>query len=129
MRTTFDNLLANYGDSSRFMQQELAISKVATLVRNEMKEKGVTNADVARKLGKDPGYVSRVLAGKMNLTLSTAADILWALDSSIEVSSKPIDHQEIAAKLTCRPDWSQGWEDDAGHSFWSMGTSSEGTRS
>lgn len=114
--------LAGVVDSARLVQQELAVSKVAALMRALMKEKGVTNADLARKLGKDPGYVSRVLAGKMNLTLSTVADILWALDSSIEVAAKAIDPQEIPAQLIRRPEWSQGWEDAAAPSFWSRGT-------
>jgi antitoxin component HigA of HigAB toxin-antitoxin module len=116
-------------DSFRLVQQELAIMKVASLIRNLMQERKVTNADLARKLGKDPGYVSRVLAGKMNLTLSTVADILWALDSSLEVVTKPIDPREIPAHLVRRPEWSQGWEEAAAPSFWSRGASSEGSAS
>ncbi len=119
-------ILASEVDPSRLYHQEVAISRVASLVRSLMKDKGVTNADLARKLGKDPGYVSRVLAGKMNMTLSTAVDILWALDSSIEVSAKPILTQDIPAQFVRRPGWAEGWESASEMPFWSRGRSNEG---
>src|SRR6266852_2277868 len=125
MKANLGSVLSDEAASSRMIQQELAVSKVANMVKRLMKEKGTTNADLARKLGKDPGYVSRVLSGKMNLTLSTVADILWALDSSIEVTSKPIDPQEIPPHLLRRPEWSQGWDIAEDPSFWSRGRSNE----
>lgn len=125
MKANLESVLSNEVASSRLIQQELAVLKVANMVKRLMKEKGTTNADLARKLGKDPGYVSRVLAGKMNLTLSTIADILWALDSSLTVASKPIDPQEIPPHLLRRPEWSQGWDIAEDPSFWSRGRSNE----
>lgn len=124
MKATVAAMLAPQTDRSRFSQQDLGIEKVVALIRGLMKERKVTNADLSRKLGKDPGYVSRVLAGKMNLTLRTVADVLWALDSSFEVRATPIDTEE--SEFTRKPGrWAEGWEETAGTPFWSRWKTSD----
>lgn len=45
----------------------------------EAKKNGVTQADVARKLGVDPAVITRQLNGTANLTLATIGDLSWAL--------------------------------------------------
>ncbi len=42
-------------------------------------ETGVTKAELARRLGRTPGFVSQVFGGGRNLTLRTIADIATAL--------------------------------------------------
>jgi transcriptional regulator with XRE-family HTH domain len=42
--------------------------------------RGLTQADIARLLGKDKSFVSRKLAGTSNMTLETLADLAFAMD-------------------------------------------------
>jgi transcriptional regulator with XRE-family HTH domain len=124
MKAVMEELIASAPASTRLVQQGLAIAKVAALIRGLMKEKNVSNADLARQLGKDPGYVSRVLAGKMNLTLSTVADLLWALEFSLEVSAKTLE-KEPEESFAPRPGWADEWQDSPEALFWLRARGSE----
>lgn len=52
----------------------------------EFKRSGVTKADLARRLGKEPAQISRLLSGPGNVTLETVSDVLFAL-SGAELST------------------------------------------
>ena len=56
-----------------------------------MERLGVTRSDLARRLGKNKAFVSRVLGGERNVTLRTLADIAFYLDRtpSFELTPKP----------------------------------------
>ena len=103
-------------DSSRVDQGWRSVEKVAALIRSLMVRRKLTNADLSRKLGKDPGYVSRVLAGKMNLTLRTVGDLLWALGLSLEVGAKPIEADSLARRPVS---WAEEWGGGEQPNFWS----------
>ena len=46
---------------------------------------GVTRAELARRLGRQPSYVSRALSGAQNMTLATFSDFCHALGFVAEV--------------------------------------------
>jgi transcriptional regulator with XRE-family HTH domain len=54
-----------------------------------MRERGLTRADLAARIGVSPGRVSQILGGGENLTLRTLAAVATALDArfDIELSS------------------------------------------
>ena len=54
-----------------------------------MRERGLTRADLAARMGVSPGRVSQILGGGENLTLRTLAALSTALDArfDIELSS------------------------------------------
>ncbi len=52
---------------------------------------GLMQKDIAERLGKDPGYVSRMLAGQKNMTIQTAHDLARAMDSRLEMTLKPYE--------------------------------------
>lgn len=89
----YANLLALTQDSepldlehdSDFIYEEIRIAYVE-LFLHEMKKKGMTQTDLAQKLGKTKQFVSRVLANTGNITLQTIA----AFCAAIGVSSKTI---------------------------------------
>lgn len=80
----------------RLVRQEELILEVTERLTEALQETGVTRAELARRLGRTPGFVSQVLGGGRNLTLRTIADIAVALDL------RP------AFKLS--PDWEIGTE-------------------
>ena len=63
----------------RLVRQEELILQVTETLTQALDEAGVTKAEVARRLGKSPGFVSQVLGGGRNLTLRTLSDIVAAL--------------------------------------------------
>ena len=50
-----------------------------------MRERGVTRADLAARMGVSPGRVSQILSGGENLTLRTLAALSTALDARFGV--------------------------------------------
>jgi transcriptional regulator with XRE-family HTH domain len=69
------------------------LSDLITQITNEidwlMREKHITRADLAAKMGVSPGRVSQVLSGGENLTLRTLASLASALDAHFEVELQP----------------------------------------
>jgi transcriptional regulator with XRE-family HTH domain len=50
-----------------------------------MRERGLTRADLAARMGVSPGRVSQILSGGENLTLRTLAALSTALDARFDV--------------------------------------------
>ena len=69
--------------------EELVYSDLCFLITKEitrqMTLKGMTQTQLAQKIGKTPAFVSRALSGDQNLTLKTIASFVAALDSKMEV--------------------------------------------
>ena len=63
----------------RLLRQERLILEVTEALAGALDDSGVTRAELARRLGRTPGFVSQVLGGGRNLTLRTIADIAAAL--------------------------------------------------
>lgn len=63
----------------RLVRQEELILDVTERLTEALRETGVTKTELARRLGRTPGFVSQVFAGGRNLTLRTIADIATAL--------------------------------------------------
>ena len=72
----------------RLLRQERLILDVTEQLAGALEHSGVTRAELARRMGRTPGFVSQVLSGGRNLTLRTIADIAGALSlrPSLKVS-------------------------------------------
>ena len=69
-------------------QMEMSV-KIANRIYEIMEEKGLSQKDLARLLGKTETEVSRWLSGTHNMTMATIAKISEALDTDIiRVTSK-----------------------------------------
>ena len=73
----------------RLVRQEELILQVTEALTQALDEAGVKKTELARRLGKTPGFVSQVFGGGRNLTLRTVADIAGALSlrPRLELSS------------------------------------------
>ena len=92
----------------RLVRQEELILDVTERLTEALQETGVTKAELARRLGRTPGFVSQVLGGGRNLTLRTIADIAVALD--LRPAFKLSPDWEIVAEESQWPDESRrGW--------------------
>lgn len=47
------------------------------------KKAGISRAEMARRLGVTPAFITRKLSGNTNLTLQTITDLLWAIDHKL----------------------------------------------
>lgn len=74
----------------RLFQQERAIMEVTELISGLMDEHGMTKADLARELGTSKANISQMLGGRRNMTVRTISDVLFLLDSALEVSAASI---------------------------------------
>lgn len=97
-----DNFLLRQDEEfDRLVRQEELILQVTETLTQALDEAGVTKAELARRLGKSPGFVSQVLGGGRNLTLRTLSDIAAALalrptlnlscDEESFVTGSPVD--------------------------------------
>jgi hypothetical protein len=53
------------------------------------KAEGVTQKDISETLGRDPGWVSRALAGPSNWTLKTIGELADALNGDVSIKLTP----------------------------------------
>ncbi|AGB73743.1 hypothetical protein RHSP_79501 [Rhizobium freirei PRF 81] len=82
------SLLAEPSSDDRISDRTLgyvtqtARDDVFDMVANACVEAGITRANIARRLGKDPAQVSRLLNTPGNWTIDTIAELLFAIDGS-----------------------------------------------
>lgn len=57
--------------------------RFGSMVRARRRQLGISQEELALRIGADQAYVSRVEAGAMNLTLDTVEQIAAALDTDV----------------------------------------------
>ena len=69
------------------------VTQLTNEITFHMRERGITRADLAARMGVSPGRVSQILGGGENLTLRTLAALASALDArfDFELSSLKVD--------------------------------------
>ena len=77
-------------EEMRLYQQEWLILEVTELIASLMDEKGVKKTELAERLDRTKGYITQLLDGRANMTLKTISDVMLALDSSLEICSRPL---------------------------------------
>ena len=83
-------------DISPEMKQQVELSvAIANRIYEILNIKGMTQKDLAQRLGKTETEVSRWLSGTHNLTLSTICKISAALGEDIVTVPKPVLEPEL----------------------------------
>jgi transcriptional regulator with XRE-family HTH domain len=59
-----------------------------------MRERGLTRADLAARMGVSPGRVSQILGGGENLTLRTLAALSTALDARFDIALNALKSED-----------------------------------
>lgn len=78
--------------------QEEAILDVTELLCELMEERGVTRAELSRKLKKSKGYVSQLLDGTTNMTIRTVSDVMTHLGHRFKAACK--GREAVKVKFT-----------------------------
>ena len=58
---------------------------------HEAQKTGLRQDDIATRLGRDKGFISRCLRGEGNITLRTMSNIARAMDCRLDVRLTPLD--------------------------------------
>ena len=61
------------------------VTQLTNEITWHMRERGLTRADLAARMGVSPGRVSQILGGGENLTLRTLAALSTALDARFDI--------------------------------------------
>lgn len=64
--------------------------EVTELVCQLMEADGVSRTELASRLGKTKGYVTKLLDGRTNMTIRTISDVFMALDRAFHVQDGPL---------------------------------------
>jgi transcriptional regulator with XRE-family HTH domain len=66
------------------------------LIVDEMRARGVSSAELARRMGTSRAYVSKVLAGERNFTVATMGKLAFALGMRLTVGLERLEAEERA---------------------------------
>ena len=66
------------------------VTRLTNEISWHMRERGLTRADLAARMGVSPGRVSQILGGGENLTLRTLAALSTALDARFGIELVPL---------------------------------------
>ena len=84
--------------------------EISERIYHAMNQQGVSNAELARRLGKSRAYVTKLLRGMTNFTLESLVRIGRTLSCEVQIglSSKPLPTKPIAStkavkKTTSKP--------------------------
>lgn len=100
-RTWLEERLADPQERLGF-EQERAILLATDEIYRAMKARGITKAELAKKIGRSKAYVSQVLSGSRNMTLRTLAEFAWACDQTVNIELSP---SEGAGFILHGPSW------------------------
>jgi len=86
----------------RLLEQERLIIEVTEAIATLLQEQEVSRSELARRIGKTPAFVTKLLRGQNNFTLRTLSDVLFALDRSAHLSLGDVG-DDVAACRTRAP--------------------------
>jgi transcriptional regulator with XRE-family HTH domain len=84
--TTYEEML---GEDPKGLRREELIIEVTEALARALRMSGLTQSELAVRLGKSKGLVSQILGGGRNLTLGTLADVAGALGCRVHVQLRP----------------------------------------
>jgi transcriptional regulator with XRE-family HTH domain len=93
-------------EGMRLWQQERAIFEVTERICALMQERQVTRAELARRLGATPGYITQLLDGTANMTIRKISDLYLALNREFVPGDRALSKQPQVRKLEPAPNGS-----------------------
>lgn len=79
------------------------VTQLTNEVTWSLRERGLTRADLAARMGVSPGRVSQILSGGENLTLRTLAALSTALDSRFNVELSALKSDDAYTSRSAAP--------------------------
>lgn len=98
--TAYEEMLQ---EDARGLRQEELIIEVTEALARALRSSGLTQTELASRLGKTKGFVSQIMGGGNNLTLRTLADVAAALGCKVCVD---LQHQ-TDSRVARIEDWNR----------------------
>lgn len=73
-------------EGRRILEQERLILEVTEAIATLLQEQEVSRAELARRIGKSPAFVTKLLRGDNNFTLRTLSDVFFAMERAAHLS-------------------------------------------
>ena len=70
---------------------ERAIAELTEELSRWMETKGISQAELAARIGVSPPYISKVLRGNVNFTLATMTKLAFALGAGVRIHLEPME--------------------------------------
>lgn len=86
MSDIISSWIAESRDNEREFNRQALIIDVAEAISQKMEERCINKSTLAKLLEKTTSFVTQVLTGSRNMTLSTLADLAFALDAKVRIS-------------------------------------------
>lgn len=90
---TFDDLFREARKQPAYWEEGAILEFTEELVR-EMERQHVSRAELARRLGTSPAYITKILRGDANFTLATMVKLARALDTELRLALAPAQSRE-----------------------------------
>jgi len=100
MAKTFIQKLMSDEEGRKLYFREDLIFEITEEICKVMEEKGISKAELSRLAGVSKSNITQLLSGDHNMRLTTVADLLYALDSKMAVSTVPLDIDSILESIT-----------------------------
>jgi transcriptional regulator with XRE-family HTH domain len=100
MTETFIQKLMSDEEGRKLYFREDLIFEVTETISQIMQEKGISKADLSRLASVSKSNITQLLSGDHNMRLTTVADLLYALDSKLQVLAVPLDTENILEMVT-----------------------------
>ncbi len=100
MAKTFIQKLLSDEEGRKLYFREDLIFEITEEICKVMEEKGISKAELSRLAGVSKSNITQLLSGDHNMRLTTVADLLYALDSKMAVSTVPLDIDNILESIT-----------------------------
>ena len=84
MTKSFGALYAALESTPAYQAEKLAVAFLAEL-NGQMQDKGITNAELARRMGVSAAYISKIFRGPSNLSVETLAKLVDAIGCTVHL--------------------------------------------
>lgn len=109
VKKTFKALIAKARERDSYRAAKVTLDFTEDLVRL-MEQRGVSNAELAKKIGSSPAYVTKVLRGDTNFTIETMVRFARVLDGELCVHvCRKEDHVRWIDVVHTRPQTVFAW--------------------
>jgi len=109
MGDNFIRELLSDREGQRLYFREDLIFEVTEAICKVMEERGINKAELAEIAGVSKSNITQLLSGDQNMRLTTVADLLFALDSRLEVTAVPAAIEMDNILDSVRPSLQDHW--------------------
>ena len=85
MYENLEEKLTKMPDGKKLYRQEQTILEVTELICQLLEEQNVTREELAIRLNKTKEYVTKMLDGRINLTIRMISDIFFVLNNKVHI--------------------------------------------